>query len=93
MSSALPIFDDPPAYEPQDSDTFDVKIPIIPGPIVGTVTVATEPATPSATPSQSISNEDIVTLYDASADAVGNCQFILQQMVCQANCEIFSTFV
>ena len=90
MGSALPILDDPPAYEPQGSDTFNVKIPIIPGPIVETFTIATEAATPSATPSQSISNEDIVILYDASADAVDNCHIILQQMVCQTNCDTFS---
>ena len=82
MGSALPILDNPPAYGAPESDIIDIKIPIISGPIVGTFTVPTEPATESATPSQSISNEDIVTLSDSSADALDTCQFILQQMVC-----------
>ena len=84
MGSALPILGDPPAYRAERSDAFDIKIPIFPGFVVGTVTAATEPATESvATPSQSISNEDIAALYDSSSDALDTSQFILSLMVRQ----------
>ena len=93
VSSALPV--------PDDLSDLEIKIPAIPGSIVGIFTTATEPATENATPSQSITDEDIVILYDSSADAVGTCNIVLSLMVCwtftflhdycQAACHIYYT--